>query len=681
MPVQLVNGYVLIPQKPDWADGMEILLQWQTEIALAKRGFEDRASLRPLPMAQLGWQVVTTTAMDGAALEDCVRAALRSGQACVPCWPRPTYVTVGLLGASVAFEATQWPWTPGDYFVAFDADGTPYVSTIQAQIPAADVFTITTPIPLDCVAIFPLVFGRFEAEQGEQEGPDTLLLNCRLYIPSWRLPGAADAPTIFFNFPLIPAAVVTDWSDAVNRTFAYDPSVEQIGFGVETLEIEQSYVQHGIEMSSVLQTDSQISDLENFIGALGGRRGNFWLPGKERAMIVTGALSSTSFLIEAQGLADTWGSQPDLYLYFSAPGQAAQAGRISSVVPGPNGTEQVILDAALPVAVDAGWDVFRLRLMRFSDDKLTESYDADGSATVRVVAVELPLEYFAAAPVTPQPAYLYAFKARLNGNVHWYQTSHATAINFGGNTYAPTSISHAGFKRSMDGSDEKITVTSFFAAGGPLAAFLPFPPSDRLQLIVYRLDLGAADPASTAVVEFQGFVANVRMAGRKLEAEVQSPIDYLARKLPAFIVGTPCNAQLFGPGCNLNADDWKFASDITIIRGTQLYVADGGGHAANYFAGGHLITGVGAAQETRTIMSSSNSVGQPGNAVLVLNYPFLHAQVGQALTLWPGCTHLPPDCTGKFNNFVNYQGHPLVPYRNPTIKAIDVSDNGSGKKS
>ena len=439
MAVQLVNGYVLIPQVPDWADGMEILLQWQTEIALAKRGFEDRASLRPLPLAQLSWQVVTTTAMDGAALEDDMRAGLRSGQACVPCWPRPTYVTVGILGASVAFEATQWPWTAGDYFVAFGSDGTPYVSTIVGQVPAADVFTISTPIPADCIAIFPLVFGRFESQQAEQEGPDTLQLNCRLYIPSWRLPGASAAPTIFFGFPLVPAAVVADWSDPVNRTWVYDPSVEQIGFGAETLEIEQSYVQHGVEMSTWLQTDSAISDLENFVGTLGGRRGNFWLPGRERAMIITAGLSSTSFIIRAQGLADTWGSQPDLYLYFSAPGQTAQAGRISSVVPGPNGTEQVILDAALAVAVDAGWDVFRLRLMRFSDDKLQETYDADNSASVRVVAVELPLEYFAAAPVTPPPANLYAFKARLNGNVHWYQTSHATAINYGGNTYTQVS--------------------------------------------------------------------------------------------------------------------------------------------------------------------------------------------------------------------------------------------------
>ena len=86
------------------------------------------------------------------------------------------------------------------------------------------------------------------------------------------------------------------------------------------------------------------------------------------------------------------------------------------------------------------------------------------------------------------------------------------------------------------------------------------------------------------------------------------------------------------------------------------------------------MTGVGAAQETRTVMASAPQT-------LILNYPLLRAVPGQALTLWPGCSHLPADCTGKFNNFVNYQGHPLVPYRNPTIKAVDVNDNGSGKKS
>ena len=384
MAVPLVNGYVLIAQLPDWMDGVRNVLQWQTEIALAQRGFEDRAGLRPLPMATLTWQVVTTTAMAGAALEDAVRAALRSGQACVPCWPRPTYGVVGILGASFAFEATQWPWQPGDYFVAFGADGTPYVSTIQAQVPAADVFTITTPIPAGCTQIFPLLFGRLETDTSEQEGPDTLALQCRLHVPAWRLPGASAALLNYNGSPVVPAVVVTDWSDQVTRTFAYDPSVQQIGFGAETLEIEQSYVQHGIQMSTWLTTDSAISDLESFVGGLGGRRGNFWLPGRERAMIVSGGLSSTNFLIEGQGLADTWGDQPDLILYFTAPGQAPQIGRISSVVPGPDGMEEVILDAALAVAIDAAWDVFRLRLMRLGDDKLEEDYDADGMATVQV---------------------------------------------------------------------------------------------------------------------------------------------------------------------------------------------------------------------------------------------------------------------------------------------------------
>ena len=164
------------------------------------------------------------------------------------------------------------------------------------------------------------------------------------------------------------------------------------------------------------------------------------------------------------------------------------------------------------------------------------------------------------------------------------------------------------------------------------------------------------------------------MSGRKLQSEVQSPIDYLERKLPGFIVGTPCNAQLYGPGCNLSAADWQFAAAIDHFTGTRLILAASNDKPENWFAGGHLVTGDGTSQETRTIMASAPQT-------LILNYPLLKAQPGQALILYAGCSHLPADCTGKFNNFVNYQGHPLVPYRNPTIKAIDVSDNGSGKKS
>ena len=674
--VQLVNGYVLLPTLPDWESGMTIVHQWQTEIALAKRGYEDRASLRPVPQAQMAWQVVTTTATDGAMLEDQIRAALRSGQACAPCWARPSYVAA-VAGTQVTLEPTRWAWVANDYLYAIGFDGTTHV----CQVLFVNGTQLSLDAPLPAVAtVWPLLFGRLETESPEQEAPDALALTCRLYISSWRKPNASAAPVSFNGTPIAPPVVAADWGETVNRSFAYDQAVEQIGFGAETLEPEQSYVQHGVQLNAQFFSDQDISDLESFLISLGGRRGNWWLPAVERAMIIHAGVSASAFLIDAQGLAATWGNQPALFLYFTKPGHAAQIGRILSVQVAANGTEQVTLDAALASPVDASWDVQRLRLLRLSDAKLEWSYDADGYASVQIVAVELPLEYFSAAPVVPQPAYLYAFTGRLNGAVAWYQTSHAVAVLFNGNTYLPASITHDEITRSWDSSEEKTTLSSAYVAGGPLASFLPFPPSDRLQVIIWRLDLGAADPAATASVEFQGFVSNVHMQGRKIGADVQSPIDFMARKLPGFIVGTPCNAQLYGPGClgpdgRMVAANWAFGTSFDSLNGTLVYTTTMN-QAANWFAAGHLVTGAGTKQEVRTIMSSGDAAGK----YLVLNYPLLYAQPGQAVTIYPGCSHLQPDCQGKFNNWVNYQGQPLVPYRNPTLKAIDTTNDGSGKK-
>ena len=666
MAIQIVNGYVLLPEPADWSDGAEIILQWQTGIVMAQRGYEDRAGLRVLPQAQMAWRVVTTTPMDGAALEDQVRAALRSGKACAPCYPRPCYLAgTGNGGLVVTLEPTQWSWQAGDYLFAVDLLGGTYVAQVQAV--AGNQLTLATAIPVGATVVWPLMFGRLETEKPEQEVPDALNLGCRLYIDAWRLPGSASGHATYLNAPVVPVTVAADWSEAINRSFAYDAQAQQIGFGAETLENEQSWVQHGVEVSAFLRGDGPISDLESFFGVLDGRRGHFWLPAMERALLVLSEQSTQHFLIQEQGLADTWNSQPNIYLCFQK-GSVVQMGQISAVTRMAPGVEQVQLTQPLDYQVDPTWDVYRLRLMRLGDDQLKEEYEADGTCTVRLSAVELPLEY-TTDQFTPQPAYLYQFTAQLDATVQGCLTSHGEPITFQGSTYAPSAISHADIKRSVDNTDESVKVTTMYDANGPLATFLPFPPSSRLQVTIWRLDLSVADPEGSAEVEFQGFVANVRLMGRKLEALVQSPIDFMDRKLPTFFIGFLCNARLYGPGCNLNAADWQVNGQLASLNDIQITLTADPGKAQNYFAGGRFVTGTGASQETRTIMTSNGTA-------LVLSYGLLKAVPGQPVTLFPGCAHNPTDCQGKFNNWDNYQGHPLVPYQNPTLNAIDVGSGG-----
>ena len=669
MAVQLVNGYALLPTPADWEQGAEILLQWQTGIALAQRGNEDRAGLRALPQAQMAWRVVTDTPMDGAALEDTIRAALRSGKACAPCYARPSYVdAVAYGGTQITLEATQWPWAAGDYLFAVDANLSTHI--VQVQAVAGRQLTLATALPVVSL-VWPLMFGRLEIEQPEQESPDTLTTNFRLYINQWKLPTASAALLGYAGNVMVPPVVVTDWSDSVARSWHYDAKPDQIGFGAEFLENEQSWVQHGVELTTVLRGDKAVSDVEAFVGVIGGRRGNFWLPAHERAMLVVAPLAGGSgFAIRGQGYADTWNNQPGVYLCFTRAGHAPMFGKVVNVVGGVQpGSEEVYLDAALPEQVDANWDVYRLRLMRLADDTLKEEYEADGVATLRLSVVEVPLEYGVALS-TPQPAYLYRFLARMDSTVSWFLTSHAQSITYGGDTYAPASISHDEVKRTMESSDESVKLTSGYDPAGPLAAYLPFPPSDRFEVTIWRFDL--LQPAVAAVQEFQGYISTVKLVGRKLEATVQCPIDFMDRKVPTYFIGYLCNVRLYGPGCNLNQADWKTTGNIAALAGTGIALAANPGKPQNYFAGGHLLVGAGLTKELRTIMAS-NGVS------LVLNYPLLKAVVGQGVFIYPGCAHNPNDCMNKFDNWDNYQGHPLVPYKNPTLNAIDVAGSG-GKK-
>jgi hypothetical protein len=99
--------------------------------------------------------------------------------------------------------------------------------------------------------------------------------------------------------------------------------------------------------------------------------------------------------------------------------------------------------------------------------------------------------------------------------------------------------------------------------------------------------------------------------------------------------------------------------------------------SANWFAGGWMEFGAGATFGRRGILQNTALVSG-ALSVTVDRNPNPYPNEGDAVVLYPGCDQTVATCQTKYNNFLNFGGHPFIPIANPS--AITQTTTGSGKK-
>lgn len=244
-----------------------------------------------------------------------------------------------------------------------------------------------------------------------------------------------------------------------------------------------------------------------------------------------------------------------------------------------------------------------------------------------------------------EPIELYEFV----GSAATYRyTDSQVAQTFEANSYTPATISRGSIPGAGSADAGALTVRLPSTDPLVLAYGLGNPPrSLTLRLLRKQVVSGQAEEL------WRSSVTAPRIDGRW--AEFQSPsrmADRLGATIPAVSFQRLCNHFLYDEHCRVARTDYDLATTVASVVGTTVTVASIGGQPDAWFTSGEIVRN--SDGERRMI------VGQVG-AVLELASPFRALSATDAVTLYAGCDHLVEACRDKFNNVVNFGGHPTVP--------------------
>ncbi|RLE34433.1 MAG: hypothetical protein DRJ61_05200 [Acidobacteria bacterium] len=250
-----------------------------------------------------------------------------------------------------------------------------------------------------------------------------------------------------------------------------------------------------------------------------------------------------------------------------------------------------------------------------------------------------------------EPVELYRFV--LGQTVYTY-TSTEEEVEFGDETYLPTTISRSSINQNDEINRSGVTIT--VPRDLDIAdLYRVYAPAGILAVTVFRLH-PTEDVYATV---WAGRVLSCAWESVKAKLECESIFSSKKRMGLWRNYQATCPHVLFDSGCRLNRFDYRVSGAIGAVNSGSLNISAAGGFADGYFAGGFVqIPTAEGLYDTRFITSHTG-------AVVDIPYPFAGAEVGVAVDLYPGCKHTTEDCDTRYSNILNYGGFPFIPPKSP----------------
>lgn len=240
------------------------------------------------------------------------------------------------------------------------------------------------------------------------------------------------------------------------------------------------------------------------------------------------------------------------------------------------------------------------------------------------------------------------------GTTNWFKTNGGDEIVFNTEHYMPTAMKRSAVEEKNELSKANITV-ELPLSDDLVQDYLRGAPNQVLSLVIFRYD-----PAGTATA-WKGRLVSYDVRNTTASFRFESIFTSLRRPGLRARYQYLCRHVVYGPGCDLDPEDFATAATATAITNNTLTVPLAATYPAGRFRGGML------AQPDGTRLFISAHVGDQ----ITLTWPATNTRAviasagSAAIKLYPGCDLSDTTCNDVFGNILNNGGFKWIPRKNP----------------
>lgn len=263
-----------------------------------------------------------------------------------------------------------------------------------------------------------------------------------------------------------------------------------------------------------------------------------------------------------------------------------------------------------------------------------------------------PLERSASAG---RPEELYEFWM---ADKFWRYTSADTPRTLLGVVYEPVrSLRRTALKQNKDGGDDSITVTV------PLDTEVAWnyrivSPARTVWLRIRRRHRGDGDEF---IQVWYGRLRGVAWKGTKAILECDGLNSIFKRAGLRLNFDIKCPHMLYGPGCNLDKDQWRLDGDIIELGADFIRSSVFASRPDGWLTLGYIEFG-------RYYYTISGHVGDKITVFQGLEYNL--DDTPSVVTAYAGCDRTIAMCWDKFNNGLNSEANAWFPIKNPFVTGL-----------
>jgi uncharacterized phage protein (TIGR02218 family) len=244
--------------------------------------------------------------------------------------------------------------------------------------------------------------------------------------------------------------------------------------------------------------------------------------------------------------------------------------------------------------------------------------------------------------------------------VEFFFTDHDRDLVVDGQTYrASTGYSRTAIANDASLSVDNLDVDGLFDAETITEQDMRAGKFDRAEVRIFLVNW--ADPAMGVLKMRRGWFGEVILTEQgAFRTELRGLSQALQMRLGE-IASPECRADLGDHRCKVDLALWTRTGVVTAITADRavFHIGHDGAYTSDgWFDGGALtFTSGNNAGKTSEVKSWVASTGRV-ELFLAVGYDI---QVGDALTIYPGCDKRLDTCVGRFGNAVNFRGEPFVP--------------------